>query len=288
MNRNQNYRRMILGGVGIIVLVVLLGMVFMNRGGGSASPPPARSVPVVVAAQSIPEGTTFRVGEPLGQYFTIRYLPANAVPFGAYQSVNQITKLLASNGCAPTNVAGCQGQTTTTQVIYQNLPVVSGMFSTLGQYRVARSHAFDIPYGYVAIAVNFTDVNSVLNSIEPGDTVDLMASYLGNSKDLGFQAPPQTQFVMNDLKVIGVGGPPTSPNGQTTSAPAPNAGGSLLLLVTFQQALEIQHLKDFGWTISVVLRSAHESQIPHFRTLPVTDKWFWDKISNRMARSNPY
>lgn len=290
MNANQRNRRMIFAGIGIIVLVLLIALVFSNHGGSNSTDTAvaAKSVPVVVAAQSIPEGTTFRVGEPLGAYFVVRQLPADAVPFGAYGSVDQISKLLASNGCAPANVAGCQGQVTTTQAIYQNLPVVSGMFSTLGQYRVTRSHAFDIPYGYVATAVDFTEVNSVLNSIEPGDTIDLMASYLGNSKDLGFTAPAQTQFVLNDLKVIGVGGPPTSPNGTTTSAQATNSGGSLLLLVTFQQALEIQHLKDFGWTLSAVLQSAHETKIPHFRTLPVTDKWFWDKISNKLARQNPY
>jgi hypothetical protein len=39
-------------------------------------------------------------------------------------------------------------------------------------------------------------------------------------------------------------------------------------------------LKDFGWQISAVLRSAHQTAIPHFRTVPVTDRWFFAKSSN--------
>lgn len=287
MSQNRNVRIMLAGGA-LIVLVLLVSVVFLNRGSGAASAQSVRQASVIVAVQTIPQGTTFRAGQPLGTYFAVRQLPTSLVPFGAYTSLTQIDNLLKSTGCAPANSTDCQGQVTTTQTIYQNLPVVSGMFSTLGAYRSTRSHAFDIPYGYVAIAVSFSDVNSVLNSVEPGDTVDLMASYLGKSADIPKSTPGQTQFVLNDLKVIGVGGPPSNVAGTTTSAPAPNAGGSLLLLVRFQQALEIQHLKDFGWALSVVLRSARETQIPHFKTLPITDRWFFNKISNHMSVHNPY
>ena len=46
---------------------------------------------------------------------------------------------------------------------------------------------------YVGIAVNFSDVNSVLGSIQPGDDIDIIASYVGaeggNTKN---DAPKQT------------------------------------------------------------------------------------------------
>jgi Flp pilus assembly protein CpaB len=147
--------------------------------------------------------------------------------------------------------------------------------------------AFAIPYGYVGIAVNFDSVNSVLGSISAGDDVDVIASYRGIHVS-GVKAPPQTQFVMNDVRVMSVNAPPTTSatSSSSSAAATANAGGTLVLLVRFQQALVIQHLKDFGWQISVVLRSASETDIPHFKTLPVTDKWFFAKADNPL-KSNP-
>jgi Flp pilus assembly protein CpaB len=170
------------------------------------------------------------------------------------------------------------------------------MFSTLGAFRQTTGPSFSIPLGFVGIAVNLTDVNSVLGSVQPGDAVDLMASYVPttNSKLSGIPTsyPPQTQYVLNNLKVIGVGGPPpvaNSTTGSTTTTQTSTVtGGSLLLLARYQEALEIQHLKDFGWQISVVLRSAKEPTIPHFRTLPVTDRWYFAKLANPFKRNPGY
>jgi hypothetical protein len=60
--------------------------------------------------------------------------------------------------------------------------------------------------------------------------------------------------------------------------------------VRYQQALVIQHLKDFGgsWTMSVVLRSSKETDIPHFRTLPVFGNWFFTKQENHFDYKPPY
>jgi hypothetical protein len=58
------------------------------------------------------------------------------------------------------------------------------------------------------------------------------------------------------------------------------------VLVRYEQALELQHLKDFGWDISAVLRSAKQQTIPHLKTLPVTDKWFFVKTQTPL-RQNP-
>jgi hypothetical protein len=89
---------------------------------------------------------------------------------------------------------------------------------------------------------------------------------------------------MNDIRVISVNAAVAAPG---AAAPPPaTAGGTLILLSRFQQALIIQHLKDFGWQISVVLRSATENDIPHFKTLPVTDKWFFAKSDNPL-KANP-
>jgi len=312
MTQRANGRRLMIIGGSVIAAVLLLGLFITSRGGSSSSKSAAQAVPqvwVVVAAQSIPQGTTFSAGQPLNTFFEARQEPATMVPFGAYSSVDQIAQYLRSSGCQPNQVVGCRGQATTTQTIYQNLPVVAGMFSSLGQFRTAAGPAFQIPYGYVGIAVSFSDVNSVVNSIKPGDDVDLMASYTGsdptaaNAKN---DAPKQTQFVLNDLRVIGVGGPPPPPpapaaNSSTggTTAPAAasatqqqaqQAGGSLLLLVRYQQALMIQHLKDFSqsWTTSVVLRSAKEQDILHFRTTPVTGRWFFAKTDNRFDSKARY
>ncbi|HLJ67888.1 MAG TPA: RcpC/CpaB family pilus assembly protein [Chloroflexota bacterium] len=303
MQQRQNGRQLILIGVGVIVVVLVAGFLLTNHGGQSSNASASGALPVVVAVQDIPQGTVFKAGDPISQYFTVKQAPKTLVPFGAYQAVKQITDLTLTPGCGPVRAAGCQGQITTTQTIYQNSPVVSGMFTQLGQYRQGVSPSFALPYGYVGIAVNFDPVNSVYGSVFPGDDVDLIASYHGQ-KVAGLKAPPQTQFVLNDLRVISVNGPPVVPGGTTSpstsnsssnSSSSPGStsnnqanGGSLILLVRFQQALEIQHLKDFGWQLSVVLRSPKETDIPHFQTQPVTDRWFFVKGTNTLKTDPGY
>jgi Flp pilus assembly protein CpaB len=289
--------------IGVVVIALVLGgAFFLSRGGKSKGTTATAQSPVVVALQTIPQGTTLLAGEPLGQFFGVRQVPTTLVPFGSYSNVKQIDKLVQSVGCQPRRIAGCRGQLTVTQTIYQNLPVVSGMFSTLGQFRTAAGPAFQIPYGFVAIAVQFGESNSVLGSINPGDDVDLIASLtsLENKNGGPASTPTQTQYVLNDVRVIGVNGPPPAPTTSTSSTPSSSAnnnsnpnngqGGQLILLVRYQQALIIQHLKDFGgsWTMSVVLRSSKETDIPHFKTLPVFARWFFVKQENHFDAASPY
>src|SRR5579884_4262933 len=216
MIQRQNGRQLIIIGIVIVVVVILLGLFLGSRGGGgstSTQQQAQQTKNVVVALTTIPQGTTFKAGQPLDQFFGVRAFPVTAVPFGAYSSVQQIANVVKSASCYPATTPGCSGTITTTQPISQGLPVVSGMFSTLGAYRQTTGPSFSIPLGYVGIAINLTDVNSVLGSINPGDTVDLIASYIPseNAKLSGVTSPPvppQTQYVLNDLKVIGVNGPP--------------------------------------------------------------------------------
>lgn len=311
MQQRKNGKKLMYMG-GALVALVLGAAFFMTRGGGSSSSSAhpggagvakeitGSSTPVVVAVQAIPQGTTLNSAQGLGQYFAVKELPRSIKPTGAYSSVAQIGSLARSS----------QGSLTTTQTIYQNSPVVSGMFSPLGMFRQAASPAFSIPYGYVAIAVNFDAVNSVLGSINAGDLIDIMASYKPAGPSLGSasaappkNAPGQTQYVLNGLRVLSVNGPGPTPGntgsanssssssssssaaGSTAGATA-TAGGSLLLLARYQQALEIQHLKDFGWQMSAVLPSAKQSGSQTVKTTPVTDRWFFVK-TNTPFRASP-
>lgn len=284
--RNRGRQFMIIG-IGVVLLGVV-GYALLNAfSGGSSKPAATPESQVVVALAPIPQGTTFQAGQPLNTFFGVRNVPKSLVPFGAYTSLNQIQNLINSTGCQPTRAAGCRGNVTVTQTIYQNLPVVSGMFSTLGEFRSQAGPAFQIPYGYVGISVSLTDANSVSGSIQPGDDVDLIASYT-NCECQGNYVPKQTQYALNDIRVIAVNGPPAAPSSPASSTSTANklgqtsnggagSGGSIMLLVRYQQALIIQHLKDFGgsWTMSVVLRSSKETDIPHFKTLPVFANWFF-------------
>jgi Flp pilus assembly protein CpaB len=281
----QNRRRgtqLILVGVIIIVVVLGLGFFLGNRGANSPSQTAAvTTVPEVVAIQTIPSGTIFKSGQDLSTFFVVRQAPPSLVPVGAYTSIAEIQSLAASTGCAP-GQTGCSAQVTTTQTIYQNGPVASGMFSNLGQFRNAAGPSFTIPYGYVGIALSLDPINSVIGSIFPGDDIDVIASYHG-AVIKGIDAQPQTQYVMDDVRILSVNTPPSA---QTGSAAV--GGGTLLVLARFQQALVIQHLKDFGWQLSAVLRSAKETDIPHFKTLPVTDRWFWKKLQNPLKTDPGY
>jgi Flp pilus assembly protein CpaB len=281
----QNRRRgtqLILAGIVVVVLVLGIGLFLANRNSGSSNTTAVvTTVPEVVAIQTIPQGTLFKQGQDLNTFFVVRQAPPSLVPIGAYTSVAQIQSLASSTGCAP-GQTGCNAQVTTTQTIYQNGPVASGMFSNLGQFRSAAGPSFTIPYGYVGVAIAFDPINSVINSIFPGDDIDVIASYHGAAVK-GITAQPQTQYVMDDLRILSVNTPPSA---QTGSAAV--GGGTLLVLARFQQALVIQHLKDFGWQLSAVLRSAKETDIPHFKTLPVTDRWFWRKAQNPLKTDPGY
>ena len=279
----QNRRRgvqLILAGIIIVVIVLVVGVFLSNRGGSSPAAAPT-TIPEVVAIQTIPQGTAFHAGQDLSTFFVVRQAPPSLVPVGAYSSIAEIQSVIGSNACAP-GVLACNSSVTTTQTIYQNAPVASGMFSSLGQFRSAAGPSFTIPYGYVAIAIQFDAINSVINAIFPGDDVDIMASYHGAPVQ-GIKAAAQTQYVMNDLRVLSVNAPPSASTGA-----APVGGGLLLVLARFQQALVIQHLKDFGWQLSAVLRSAKEADIPNFKTTPVTDRWFWKKAQDPLLNGNGY
>jgi Flp pilus assembly protein CpaB len=301
-------------GVVLVILALLVALFLLLRGGGkstssntaAATPTAVPTGPVVVAAYSIPQGTVFTSGQDLAPYFTVRSEPVDVIPFGAYTSVSQISDFVNSTSCGVAKTSSCVGRATTAQTIYAGEPVLSGMISSLGAFRTAAGPSFQIPYGYVAIGMSFSDINSVVNSIEPGDDIDLIASYVGTESTANRGVPSQTQYVLNDVRVLSINGPPAQPQpapapttapaaGQPapTAAPPPTpppSGGTLLLLVRYQQALIIQHLKDFGgtWTTSVVLRSAKETDIPHFRTLPVTARWFFVKQANHFDFTNPY
>lgn len=300
MQQRQNGKQLIMIGGVLIALVLGVAFLFSHQGGGSNQASAQTTAPLLVAQQTIPQGTIFKAGQSLSSYFTVKQVPVSLVPFGAYTTLNQVQQLTQTNGCGPVKAAGCQGQVTSTQTIFQGTPVVTGMFSSLGTYRQGVSPAFAIPYGYVGIAVSFDAANSVVGSIFPGDDVDLIATYKGLKIPVLSQGGA-TQFTLNDLRVISVNGPPatsnsgssssssstssTSANGASAQVPT---GGTLVLLVRFQEALIIQHLKDVGehWTISVVLRSARETDILHFKTLTVNDNWFFNKQSNAF-KSNP-
>jgi len=295
MQQRQNGKQLIMIGGILIVLVLGVGFFFSHQGGGSKQASAANTQPVVVAQQTIPQGTVFKQGQSLTDLFTVKQESSDLVPFGSYTSVSQLAALTNTAGCGPVKAAGCQGEVTTTQTIFQNSPVVTGMFSTLGQYRTGVDPAFAIPYGYVGIAVNFTEANSVIGSISAGDDVDLMASYADPMQKDPLRKSA-TQYALNDLRVISVNGPPATSSssssgpsipgsGSSTSAgvnaQAGASGGTLVLLVRYQQALIIQHLKDDpNWIMSVALRSAKETDIQHFKTLTVIGRWFFNKQQN--------
>ncbi len=293
MQRQNGKQLIVIGGV---VIALVLGIGFLLTRGGSSSGATAASatVPIVFAQQTVPAGTTFTATQTLADFFTVKQVPPALAPFGAYHTVAEISALTHPAGCGPVQSAGCDGQITTIAPISQGLPVVSGDFTSLGQYRQTVGPSFAIPFGYVGIAVNFDAANSVLGAISPGDTIDLIASWKGGLVGTTFKAPGETQYALDNLKVISVNAPPSiggssssSSTGTTTTAAAAN-GGTVVLLVRYQQALEIQHLKDFGWQLSAVLRSAKATNIPHFRTLPITDKWFFSKSANPFSTNPGY
>jgi Flp pilus assembly protein CpaB len=315
MYERENARRLIILGIGVVAVVVIVGAIFFfvrgrgnsnNTAAGSGTPTAIPLVSVVVSTVPIPQATNLNVSQ-VPTYFGLEAVPGAVAPPDAYTSLSQVQSLIAS---AP------QGAVTTTQTIFQKSVIVPGMFSTFGQFKTGPTASSVIPYGYEADAVAFDPLDSVENSITAGDDIDIIGSLkapttpcgqtVGNPT-CGMHIEAQTQFVLTDVRVLSVNVPPPVTTGSApvptavpaagvatatpattpTATPIPAAGGgTLLLLLRYQQALELQHLKDFGWQLSAVLRSSKQQTTLHLKTLPVTDRWFFSKTQTPF-KANP-
>ena len=271
----KNSRLFILLGVAL-TLLSMVGVYFIAQ---SSSQSAAGTEQVLVATRQIPIHTVFGTTNDVTVWMAPLTVPTSAVPVGAFTS---------SAAFAKSELSG--GRISSAETIYPKEVVLPSMFLGLGKSRTTFTSAFDIPKNDVAISLNATQLDESGGAIQPGDSVDIMASFLpgGGGSGAADQAPSgnrpppsQTQFVLQNIKVVALG--TWTGNGDTATAPA---GGSTMLtfVVNRNTSLIIQHLKDFSgsWAVSVVLRSAYSNQ--QYNTSPIDGTYFFAHLRNNFEK----
>jgi pilus assembly protein CpaB len=215
--------KLLLGGAGALALLV--GVLVYAAVGAAQGMGHATSM-VVVARQQIPERTLF-TGSNVDELLTLREFPTDLVPEGALtQPVNAVGKV-ATTKLAPGEVV---------------LGTIDRLAS--GEGATARPAA-SIPRDKVALAINATESLSVAGAVQPGDRVDVIATW--NRPNSG----TVTKNIFQDVRVFAVGrwqreGPP--PAGSN------NQVATVTLLLDYDQAAVLEHLIQTGGGISLALR----------------------------------
>jgi Flp pilus assembly protein CpaB len=199
---------------------------------------------VVVAREDIPERTLF-TGTNMPTLLDTREVPADGVPRGALTRPDEAV-----------------GKTTTTALVAGEivLGTPSRLVSTEGE---GARPAASIPRDKVALAITANDSVTVAGAVQPGDRVDIIATWTGPNG----QANAEDLF--QDVRVFAVGRWQTGVRQQVASS----VGGAdnptaITLLLDYQQAVMLEYLIRTGGSISVALRRFDQSG--DVRTAPVT------------------
>lgn len=119
-----------------------------------------------------------------------------------------------------------------------------------------------IPPGMKAISIPVDQITAVSYFIQPGDYVDVMATFLGADLQEGVQANPglyqvSTRPVAQAVKVLAVGGDQRPSQRQVN-----NPYSSVTLLVSMQEAAKLIFARDFfGANMTLVLRNQDDLQV---------------------------
>jgi pilus assembly protein CpaB len=120
----------------------------------------------------------------------------------------------------------------------------------------------EIPAGMKAISIPVDEVSSVAFFIQPGDLVDVLATFLGSDQAEGLQENASlfeisTRPVVQAAKVLAVGDQHRASDRQMT---VPYS--SVTLLVSMEEAAKLIFARDFfGANMSLVLRGEGDTTI---------------------------
>ncbi len=127
---------------------------------------------------------------------------------------------------------------------------------------VDRGVLADIAPGMKAISIPVDEVSSVAFFVQPGDTVDVLATFLGNNESAGPQLNAEmfelsTRAVVQAAKVLAVGDK-HRPTDRQTSEPY----SSVTLLVSMEEAAKLIFARDFfGANMTLVLRGENDTTV---------------------------
>jgi pilus assembly protein CpaB len=246
------------GGRILIILGLFLGVItalgtFVFLGSASTSTEKISMKPVVVAQQTIP-GRAEIIAAAVG----VQEWPESAIPVGALEKTDDVVGKIAL------------------QPIYPGQIMLPQMFVTKGTLGTTRSNAsLVIPEGKVAMAFSVSDLTSVANAIQTGDTIDMLLTLQpGTLPTTTVRAASQpatipgteglavTQLMLQDVLIIQIGPWTTATDDKTTPT-----GNIVTFALDRQDALALKAARENG-TIDFVLRKSGDHKIA--TTEPVT------------------
>jgi pilus assembly protein CpaB len=203
---------------------------------------------VVVAREDIPERTLF-TGTNVPVLLDTRELPADTVPRGALTRPEEAI-----------------GKSTTTQLVAGEIVMGTPNRLVSAEGEGARPAA-SIPRDKVALAIAANDSVTVAGAVQPGDRVDVIATWTGPNG----QANAEDLF--QDVRVFAVGRWQGGVRQQVANTVgAAETPSSITLLLDYQQAIMLEYLMRTGGSIAIALRRFDQSG--DVRTSPVTAESF--------------
>lgn len=246
------------GGRILIILGLLLGVItavgtFVVLGSTTTGTQKVAMKSVVIAQQNIPERVEI-TAEAVG----LQEWPESAVPADAPESPSAVIGKVAL------------------QPIYPGQIVLPQMIVAKGAIGQSRSNAsLVIPEGKVAMAFPLSELTSVANALQTGDTVDILLTLqpgllpTNATRPAGQPAPvpgteglPVTQVMLQDVLIIQIGAWTTTTAEQ--NAPAANV---VTFAVDRQDALALKSARESGSIDFVLRRSGDHNKAT---TEPVT------------------
>jgi Flp pilus assembly protein CpaB len=272
------------GGVLIILGVtfaIIAGIILFALYPQQSAPAPEPTVDVVVAFQNIPQYT--EIGP--GQVGTVSWPQRIPTPIGAFaQPGDTVGKL-------------------TQAPIYPGQPVVQQLLVDKSQLKETHSNAsLILDSGTLAIALPVSTNTNVAEAVEPGDRVDLVATFriTGTQTSQSSSEIVVTQRLLQDVLVLEVGtwprpGPPqqapaVSPVGAgtapqintttttTTSNPAPVV---VTLELSMQDVLVLKNMEANASDFTLALRPANDHALAN--PTPVTLDYLQQRFNFRLS-----
>jgi pilus assembly protein CpaB len=220
-------------GVIVAILAGVVAFLVLSRAAGqptSAGVAAGRTVPVVVASQSVPVGTQLTA-----EMLEVRQVPVETTAEGAVGAVADAVGKVTMVDLYPGEVLLTQ------RLVDPN--VISG----------DGRKALVVSEGQVLMAFPADDLMSKVGVLKPGDHVDLLFSLKFPTATTGTEGSSEQLTTFNLLQNVTiaalVGGQTTT--GGTSQGP-PQA---LLFTIAPQDALVLKYVKDAGGTMDIVLRA---------------------------------
>lgn len=260
----DNHTRLLFGmGAALAVLVGVVAYFTLTSASRDRRPTTA----VVVARQAIPERTLFTAAN-VDDLLTERQVPADALPDGAL--------------AAPTQAIG---KSTIRALVAGEMVLDTPDRLASGEGATARPAAA-IPRDKVALTIPANEAISVAGSLQPGDRVDVIATWQPQSPR------PITQAIFQDVRVFAVGPWQSDLRGRVQGAVGGNGiPSSVTLLLDYQQAVAVEHLQTTGGHLTLALRQfdqAGDQSIEAVTPEVITRRYFGQIVdASALAAARP-